>query len=90
MQVRVEPIGAGERWRVELRSGEQRSEHTVTVPNVVAHDLGYGPGEVETLLRASFAFLLEREPPSSILPTFSIEQIGDYFGDFPAVVRRAQ
>lgn len=88
MQIDVAETGAADRWHVEVRAGGQRSAHTVTVPDAVARELGYGPGEVETLLRASFAFLLEREPPSSILRAFSIEQIGHYFSDFPAVVGR--
>jgi len=33
-------------------------------------------------------FLLEREPPTSILRTFSLEQIGDYFPDYRATIRR--
>lgn len=90
VQVDVGRTASGDRWRVEVRTGGRRSEHTVAVPDAVAEELGYGPGEVETLVRASFAFLLAREPPSSILRTFSIEQIGDYFSDYPAAVRRTR
>lgn len=90
VEVHVEQAGSGNRWRVEVRTGGRRSEHTVTVPVEVLRDLGYGPEEAEALLRASFEFLLERERPSSILGEFSIEQITHYFGDYPEAVRRSR
>jgi hypothetical protein len=41
------------------------------------------PGRpVEALVRASFEFLLEREPKESILRTFDIEVIGRYFPEY--------
>ncbi|MGH8981430.1 MAG: hypothetical protein ACRDWE_10495 [Acidimicrobiales bacterium] len=90
MEIDIERMGATDRWRVAVRARGQRSEHTVTVADELARDLGFGPEEVETLVRVSFEFLLEREPPQSILATFSIDQIGHYFSDYPAAVRRSR
>jgi hypothetical protein len=39
-------------------------------------------------VRRSFDFLLEREPSTSILSSFSLEQIGHYFPEYPAVIGR--
>ena len=38
-----------------------------------------GPSNPEDLVRASFAFLLEREPSESILREFDLTVIGRYF-----------
>jgi hypothetical protein len=42
----------------------------------------------ESLLEASFRFLLEREPRESILRTFDLPVIGRYFPEYEAEVRR--
>jgi hypothetical protein len=60
----------------------------VRVPAGLPHALGCADVPGVELVRASFAFLLEREPPSSILRNFSLEQIGDYFPEYPDSVRR--
>lgn len=86
----VEHGGAGDDWRVELRTGARCIVHTVTVPEAAARDLGYLPAEIETLLRASFVFLLEREPQSSILPSFAIHEITRYFREYPDAIGRAR
>ena len=39
-------------------------------------------------MRASLAFLLEREPPTSILRRFGLEVIGTYFPEYPGEMRR--
>ena len=36
----------------------------------------------EEVVRESFQFLLERESAASILPEFSLDQIGRYFPEF--------
>jgi hypothetical protein len=42
----------------------------------------------ENLVRESFVFLLEREPPSSILKRFSLDVISGYFPEYPEEIRR--
>ena len=46
------------------------------------------PGSsVEDLVRRSFEFLLEREPPQSILRKFGLADIERYFPEYPRVIR---
>ena len=52
------------------------SRHRVTVPD------RFGDDDLERVVRASFEFLLEREPASSILPEFSLDVIGRYFPEY--------
>ena len=61
--------------------------HRVTVPAGFAAGLGCGQVAQEELVRASFEFLLEHEPASSILPTFSLDVISRYFPGYPAEIR---
>jgi hypothetical protein len=39
------------------------------------------------LVRASFEFLLDREPKESILPQFDLPTIERYFPDYPERIR---
>ncbi|MGI9098770.1 MAG: hypothetical protein ACR2H2_09830 [Solirubrobacteraceae bacterium] len=52
------------------------SRHRVTVP------VRFGDEDLERVVRASFEFLLEREPASSILGEFSLDVIGRYFPEY--------
>jgi hypothetical protein len=47
-----------------------------------------GADDPRALVRVSFDFLLEREPPGSILRTFDLPVIGDYFPEYEAEIRR--
>lgn len=51
------------------------------------HDLAPG-ATPEALVAESFRFLLEREPPESILRSFELPIIGRYFGDYADEIRR--
>ncbi len=42
---------------------------------------------VEDLVRRSFKFLLEREPPQSILSRFGLSDIERYYPEYPRVIR---
>ena len=65
-----------------MTDGRATTTHDVTVtPEDVAR---YAPGaSPERLLEASFEFLLEREPASSILSRFALPVIERYFPDYP-------
>jgi hypothetical protein len=63
------------------------TSHTVSVPAGFPGNLGCGHLAPEELVRASFEFLLEREPASSILRKFSLDIISRYFPDYPAEIR---
>jgi hypothetical protein len=77
-QVQVEPLG-GDRYRVRICG---RTEHEVSARPAVLERIAR-PGEtpVDTVRRA-FDFLLEREPPESILRRFALEDIARYFPEF--------
>ena len=63
------------------------TSHDVSVPAGFAASLGCGQVAPEELVRASFEFLLEHEPASSILRTFSLDVISQYFPSYPAGIR---
>ncbi len=75
-------------YAVTISDGARTSTHTVRVPDELPEALGCAQLPVVDLVRSSIAFLLEREPPTSILRTFSLEQIGDYFPEYHATMRR--
>jgi hypothetical protein len=72
---------------VTVDEGRSSTTHTVTVwPSDLER---YAPGaEPEALIKASFEFLLEREPKESILRTFELPVIERYFPEYPAAMRR--
>ena len=70
-----------------LEATEGGGEHTVTLDRPTLDDLAPG-ATPEALVAASFDFLLEREPPGSILRTFELPIIGRYFADYPDEIRR--
>ncbi|HXQ59900.1 MAG TPA: hypothetical protein VN799_07365 [Acidimicrobiales bacterium] len=76
------------RFVVTVTDGPVRTTHTVSVPAGLPGRLGAALVPVAELVRCSFTFLLEREPPTSILRTFSLDQIGDYFPDYPEKIGR--
>jgi hypothetical protein len=63
------------------------TSHNVGVPAGYPGSLGCGHVAAEELVRASFEFLLEREPASSILRKFSLHVISRYFPEYPAEIR---
>ena len=80
---------AGWSCAVTLREGERTvSSHVVRVSGADLARLDPAAAEPTALVEDSFAFLLEREPPSSILRTFDLPVIGRYFPDFEASIRR--
>ena len=83
-EIRIDPLdapGNGRRYRVTVL-GEETTEHEVTVSEEEIARLGGRFGDPADLVRASFAFLLEREPNTSILPSFELSVIGRYFPDY--------
>ena len=85
-QISVESSG-GSVYRVVVTQGKSTTTHAVTVtPEDVAR---YAPDATpQRLLEASFEFLLEREPASSILSRFALPVIERYFPEYPQVIRQ--
>jgi hypothetical protein len=66
--------------------GRPLTEHTVTVTEADKERLA-PQSTVEDLVTRSFEFLLEREPPTSILRRFDLTDIERYFPDYPTAFR---
>ena len=61
--------------------------HTVTVNPDYYIKLTGGRVSVETLIRKSFEFLLEREPNTSILRSFDLPIIDRYFPEYESTIK---
>ncbi len=81
--VQCSPTEDGWLCRVSLGG----AEHEVTVDRATLDDLAPG-ATPEALVEASFAFLLERESPTSIMRRFELPIIGRSFADYPDEIRR--
>jgi hypothetical protein len=67
---------------VQVGEGDTTTSHRVHVPASLLENLGLADADRERVVRESFAFLLEREPPSSILGEFSLDVIPQYFPEY--------
>lgn len=63
------------------------TRHTVTVSQADLDRLAPGHYDPEALVRASFEFLLEREPRESILRRFELPVIERYFPGYERQIR---
>ena len=75
-------------YGVQVREGEADTSHRVTVPESLIDDLQLDEDDLERVVRESFEFLLEREPASSILPEFSLNEISRYFPEYSEELSR--
>jgi len=74
-------------FTVKVRGSKSETSHVVSVPRGLAATLGVSDVPQEELVRASFVFLLDREPAGSILTRFSLDMIARYFPEYPAELR---
>jgi hypothetical protein len=79
--IRITPAGPHE-FGVEVTEGEETTSHRVIVPKQLLDEWGLEDSAAEEVVRESFAFLMEREPASSILPEFSLAIIPRYFPEY--------
>ncbi len=70
------------KFTVKVSDGRADTSHLVSVPRGFGPDLGLGAISGEDLVRASFLFLLDREPATSILAEFSLDVIPRYFPEY--------
>ncbi len=87
VDVRCGRDGPGWLCLVRVREGAFATEHRVSVGDDELARLDPDAADPERLVVAAFAFLLEREPASSILRTFDLPVIGRYFPGWEADVR---
>jgi len=76
---------SGDEWLVTVKS-TVTTHHRVRVTKTAAERLAAGRS-TEELIQASFRFLLEREPNTSILPSFDLPLIGRYFPEYEQEIR---
>ena len=72
-------------WVVTVK-GAVITHHRVRVTKAEVDHMAQGR-TVEQLLQESFRFLLEREPNTSILPSFGLLLIGRYFPEYQQEIR---
>jgi hypothetical protein len=84
MSIRVEKLSDTKfQVTVEARSP---TTHTVTVTEAYWRKLTGGRVPPEKLVERSFAFLLEREPNTSILRAFDLPVIQQYFPEYEGAI----
>jgi hypothetical protein len=92
IDVSCAPDGDGWRCRVTVAEDSGASDFDVVVPPVGRFLLSVLPEpgfrDIDRLVRETFAFLLEREPRSSILARFDLPVVERYFPEYPAEMRR--
>jgi hypothetical protein len=76
------------KFAVKVSDGRVGTSHLVSVPSGFGPDLGLGAISGEDLVRASFLFLLDREPATSILAEFSLDLIPRYFPEYRNEIRK--
>jgi hypothetical protein len=87
IKVEASPTAAGWTCNVRIRDdGRTVSNHTVEVSTSDLKRLAPN-SSVEDLVKRSFEFLLEREPPQSILRKFGLADVERYFPEYPRVIR---
>jgi hypothetical protein len=82
IDVRCEPADEG--WSCDVDLGV--TQHQVRVSRADLDRLAPGATDPTDLVRRSFAFLLEREPPTSILRSFDLPVIGRYFPEYERLI----
>jgi hypothetical protein len=79
--INITPAGRHE-FGVEVTEGSETTSHKVIVPPTLLDDWGLEETDSEAVIRESFAFLMEREPATSILPEFSLAIISRYYPEY--------
>jgi hypothetical protein len=93
IQVTCERSAPGWRCRVRVADDGRHAEFDVTARDpsrfLPADRATMGvDADVERLVSETFVFLLEREPVSSVLPSFDLDVVGRYFPEYRAEILR--
>lgn len=80
-EIEVAQLASGV-YAVRVTAGDTATDHRVSVPISVLEELGVADADPEAVIRESFAFLLEREPATSILREFRLDAIARYFPEY--------
>jgi hypothetical protein len=85
--VLITPLEPGE-FRAEVTEGPLTTSHRVSVTDGVLDQAGLSGVDHERVVQETMRFLLEREPATSILPEFSLEDVSRFFPEFYQELRR--
>ena len=85
--ITVTPMGPGE-FGVQVSEGNETTSHKVSVPDQLLDDLAIPDLDQQALVEESFAFLLEREPATSIMREFALTEISRFFPEYQEELRR--
>jgi len=90
LSVRAEARGDDWLCAVTVDQSGLRTRHAVTVRRADLERWADGTErkDVENLVARSFDFLLEREPPGTILASFDLSEIQRYFAEYDRTFRR--
>ena len=80
-RITVTPLEPG-RFSVEVNDEGASTAHRVVVPDDFLEELGLAEVDPAEVVQESFGFLLDREPATSILRDFSLDQISRYFPEY--------
>ncbi len=85
----VKRVGEGDPQEFDVRVavGTGESRHRVTVSGETLAAIGDGV-DCAKLVRASFEFLLEREPKEAIMSRFDLTMISRYFPEYEGEIKR--
>ncbi len=75
-------------FEVTVSEGGSETRHQVTLTKADHERLTGGQATPEELVRESFRFLLERESKESILRSFDLAVISDYFPAYERVIKK--
>lgn len=80
-KIRVQELDA-HTYAVDVTEGTTRTHHRVTVPTDLIDDLGLSGTDEEQVVRESIAFVLDREPVTSLHDEFPLDVLASRFPDF--------
>jgi len=89
-KIDVSCVTAANGWLCQVTIDDDGSEsrHSVTLTRADFQRLTGRGGTPQDLVRRSVEFLLEREPKESILPSFTLTDIGRYFPEYEGVISK--
>jgi hypothetical protein len=91
LDIMCKRAGVGADWTCDVTvdvEGGSTTHHEVTVKQSDLERLDPAARDPHVLVDASFRFLLEREPPTSILRSFDLMEIARYFPEYERTIIR--
>jgi hypothetical protein len=72
---------------VQVTEGDATTSHRVDLSDEFLADLGVNDADHDRIVEETFAFLLEREPHTSIMEEFTLADVTRFFPEFPDELR---